>query len=195
MDGPIIPAEIGQFSSELANERYAARGPRQEFVQGFSEGFKSSLLNKSPHLQSISGVEARDAGFREGRSTGLQARVTVELRDVSLYSYGYVRKIVQGLMYFNFEQHDFRLLDSLAAWWVAGSQVSYQSYYALQEEIPPVEQPYSVYACVEALVSPEGTHGHFGAYLREMIITAINEIRLATPTEVKARKDLETRAG
>lgn len=192
MNGSNVPNEINRYAHAIANDLYSTPETRQDFVRGFSEGFKSSLLlPESPHLEVISRIEARDAGFRKGRTIGLKTRLPAELRNVSLASYGYEQTEAKGLIYLNFEQQDFRLLGNRAAWWIAGSQVDLE-YDSLQTGIPPIDQRYSIYACVQAMVSPLGTHGHFGAYEREMMITSVDEIRLATPSEIKTRQDLES---
>ena len=69
--------------------------------------------------------------------------------------------------------------------------VKLADYHVLQQSIPLLEQRHAIYAQIEALVSPTGLYGHFGGYLREIMILRVIEMRLATPHEKTQRRRLE----
>ena len=94
---------------------------------------------------------------------------------------------VEGLIFFGFEQREFRLIDTSEIYWIKEIPDSIHTIYQeLIKEIPLKEQHLAVYIRAIALMSPAGSYGHFGGYKREIYLKKILNIRLATEEEKKS---------
>jgi hypothetical protein len=107
-------------------------------------------------------------------------------------------KTVEGIVYFNLEQSDFRPLDIEEVWWIdmSGSgELSHtlvDAFHTFVKNEPLSDQMFLIYAKVEALISTAGIHGHRGTYQRRMKILRVVEVRRAKPREIAQRKKLES---
>jgi hypothetical protein len=96
--------------------------------------------------------------------------------------------VLEGFIYFGFEQREFHVLETLEKYWIKEMPDSvYTIYRELHSQLPEGENRYAIYVKVEADISEEGHFGHFGGYKREVILIDVIEIRLSTDEERKLR--------
>lgn len=94
---------------------------------------------------------------------------------------------VEGLIFFGFEQREFRLIDTSEIYWIKEIPDSIHTIYQeLIKQVPLKEQHLAVYVRANALLSPAGYYGHLGGYKIEIFLKEILNIRLATEEEKKS---------
>ncbi len=191
----VIPPQIYLYIEKNLDRKFSDAAEKTEYIEGFSEGFKSSLVYKS-YSETWTGSKMRDEGFKAGRKIGLTELLPDGLKDISLTDYGFIDGDAEGFLYFAFEQSDFRPIDSDEIWWVLNSDVvsRHSSKYNEIRKRINIDKNYdkfAIYAKIKGYFSPESSrgYGHMGRYNREIYIVEVLEIRKSTDNDKNKRKE------
>ncbi len=185
-----IAPGIRALAQPRATQAFKTKQDREDYIQGFAEGYKTVLLNPRA-TYALGDFSVMPDPFTRGVGDGRQA-ARAQLKNVgkgiTLRDYRYTEVTRKGYVFLAWEQSEFRPIGEKEVWWVysLADMKPYQDLVSQgggYDEIKKRRNREYVFATLKGYLSPTGQvgrgYGHMGAYAREFVVTEIVEMKRA----------------
>jgi len=188
-EGPQKIRALAQIALAPIPQAAYSDADRQSFISGFSKGYLSGLTNPkaTPRGRSQLRKDPWDLGFEKGRNSSI-AELHAGRTTATLPDFGFTEVTRRGYLFLNFEQNEFRPVDSRETWWLS-PWVSLSRYDELIAKAGGHHQIMklkgsrdfdrrTVYGTLHGYLSPKKDsscpgYGHFGMYDREFVVNRV----------------------